>query len=113
MEAFSNMGNHLVSNSAAAINASDDISTVDPDESVLSLAKGPRRRRHDDEESEGIEDDDMESLASMQVNGQKQDIQPEEEKELPPHACAYVCKLDLRFIQSQHTDTNLQLLWHS
>jgi regulator of nonsense transcripts 1 len=97
MEAFSNMGNHLVSNSAAAINASDDISTVDPDESVLSLAKGPRRRRHDDEESEGIEEDDMESLASVQVNGQKQDIQPEEEKELPPHACAYVCKLDLRF----------------
>jgi hypothetical protein len=97
MEAFSNMGNHLVSNSAAAINASDDISTVDPDESVLSLAKGPRRRRHDDEESEGIEDDDMESLASVQVNGQKQDIQPEEEKELPPHACAYVFKLHLSY----------------
>jgi regulator of nonsense transcripts 1 len=95
MEAFSNMGNHLVSNSAAAINASDDISTVDPDESILSLAKGPRRRRHDDEESEGMEDDDMESLASVQVNGQKQDIQPEEDKELPPHACAYVCKLAL------------------
>jgi regulator of nonsense transcripts 1 len=103
MEAFSNMGNHLVSNSAAAINASDDTSTVDPDESVLSLAKGPRRRRHDDEESEGIEDDDMESLASVQVNGQKQDIQPEEEKELPPHACAYVCDLYLwRFSKSEH-----------
>jgi regulator of nonsense transcripts 1 len=95
MEAFSNMGNHLVSNSAAAINASDDISTVDPDESILSLAKGPRRRRHDDEESEGVEEDDMESLASVQVNGQKQDSQLEEDKELPPHACAYVCKLIL------------------
>ncbi len=90
MEAFSNMGNHLVSNSAAAINASDDISTIDPDESVLSLAKGPRRRRHDDEESEGLDEDDMESLASAQVNGQAQPIKPEEEKELPPHACAYV-----------------------
>ena len=84
------MGNHLVSNSAAAINASDDISTIDPDESVLSLAKGPRRRRHDDEESEGLDEDDMESLASAQVNGQAQPVKPEEEKELPPHACAYV-----------------------
>jgi len=82
------MGNHLVSNSAAAINASDDISSVDPDESILSLAKGPRRRRHDDEESEGLEDDDLESLASAQVNGQTQPAEPEEEKELPPHACA-------------------------
>ena len=90
MEAFSNMGNHLVSNSAAAINASDDISTVDPDESVLSLAKGPRRRRHDDEESDGLEDDDLESLASAPVDGQKQPLKADEEKELPPHACAYV-----------------------
>ena len=91
MEAFSNMGNHLVSNSAAAINASDDISTVDPDESVLSLAKGPRRRKHDDEESTGdIEEDDLESLASGALNAQKQVAKAEEEKELPPHACAYV-----------------------
>lgn len=90
MEAFSNMGNHLVSNSAAAINASDDISSVDPDESVLSLVKGPRRRRHDDEDSEGLEDDDLESMASMPVNGQNQRVKPEEEKELPAHACAYV-----------------------
>ena len=88
MDAFSAMGNHMVSNSAAAINASDDISTVDPDESVLSLAKGPRRRQHDDEDSDGIEEDDLESLASHQVDGQKQQPKPEEEKELPPHACA-------------------------
>ena len=91
MEAFSNMGNHLVSNSAAAINASDDISTVDPDESVLSLAKGPRRRQHDDDESESIEEDDLESLASAAVdaNGKKVGQKVDEEKELPPHACAY------------------------
>jgi regulator of nonsense transcripts 1 len=92
MEAFSNMGNHLVSNSAAAINASDDISTVDPDESVLSLAKGPRRRQHDDDETDSVEEDDLESLASAAVdaNGKKQVNKPEEvEKELPPHACAY------------------------
>jgi regulator of nonsense transcripts 1 len=95
MEAFSNMGNHLVSNSAAAINASDDISTVDPDESVLSLAKGPRRRQHDDEESESMEEDDMESLASaaVDVDGKKQVAKAEEEKQLPAHACAYVFAL--------------------
>lgn len=90
MEAFSNMGNHLVSNSAAAINASDDISTVDPDESILSLAKGPRRRQHDDDETESIEEDDLESLASAAVDGKQQVAKAEEEKELPPHACAYV-----------------------
>jgi regulator of nonsense transcripts 1 len=90
MEAFSNMGNHLVSNSAAAINASDDISTVDPDESILSLAKGPRRRQHDDDETESIEEDDLESLASAAVDGKQQVVKAEEEKELPPHACAYV-----------------------
>lgn len=77
----------MVSNSAAAINASDDISTMDPDESILSLAKGPRRRQHDDEESEAFEDD-LESLATDAVDGQKQVAKAEEEKELPPHACA-------------------------
>ena len=90
MDAFSAMGNHMVSNSAAAINASDDISTVDPDESVLSLAKGPRRRQHDEDDSDGIEEEDLESLASHPhlQDGQKQQPKPEEEKELPPHACA-------------------------
>ena len=85
------MGNHLVSNSAAAINASDDISTVDPDESVLSLAKGPRRRQHDDDETDSVEEDDLESLASAAVdaNGKKLVQTAEEVKELPAHACAY------------------------
>ncbi len=85
------MGNHLVSNSAAAINASDDISTVDPDESVLSLAKGPRRRQHDDDETDSVEEDDLESLASAAVdaNGKKLVQKVEEVKELPAHACAY------------------------
>ena len=88
MEAFSSIGNHLVSNSAAAINASDDTSTVDPDESILSLAKGPRRRQHDEDGSDGAEEDDLESLASHQVDRQVQQVKAEEEKELPPHACA-------------------------
>lgn len=79
------MGNHMVSNSASAINATDDISTVDPDESILSLAKGPRRRQHDDD-SDGVEEDDLESLTSA-AQDQKQVAKQEEEKELPPHAC--------------------------
>lgn len=88
MEAFSKLGNFEVSNSAAAINATDDASTADPDESVLNLAKGPRRRRHDDEGSDGLGEDDLESLASMQVDGANGQARVEEEKELPPHACA-------------------------
>lgn len=85
MEAFNKTGNHMVSNSAAAINAVDDISSVDPDESILSLAKGPRRRQHDDDSAV---DDELESLTSAAQEQQKQTTQPEEEKELPPHACA-------------------------
>lgn len=88
MEALSNLGNHLVSDSTAIINATDSLSTTDADESLLSLAGGPRRRKHDDEESEGLEDDDMESMASVPVNGTKPPVKAEEEKELPPHACA-------------------------
>ena len=87
MDAFDKASNHLVSNSAAAINA-DDVSTLDPDESVLNLAKGPRRRQHDDE-SDGP-DDDLESLATDALDGRA--LVPkevEEEKELPAHSCAY------------------------
>lgn len=80
------MGNHMVSNSASAINATDDISTLDPDESILSLAKGPRRRQHDDESVEG--EDDLESLTSAAQEQQQAAKQDEPEKELPPHACA-------------------------
>ena len=103
------MGNHLVSNSAAAINASDDISTVDPDESILSLAKGPRRRQHDDEDSEFLGEDDTESLASHQIDGAAQVLKTEEEKELPLHACAYVG--EVRQI-GRHILKIQQILWH-
>ena len=87
MEAFNNMGNHMVSNSASAINATDDVSTMDPDESILSLAKDPRRRQHDDESADG-ETDDLESLTSAAQEQQQAAKQEEPEKELPPHACA-------------------------
>lgn len=97
-EAFNNVANHLVSDSAAAINAGgdDSLSTIDADESVLARngASAPVRRRRDDEDEDAdlYDDDDMESLISQPVNGINGNIvsKPEEEVELPPHACAYV-----------------------
>ncbi|CAO1597754.1 ATP-dependent RNA helicase [Xanthoria calcicola] len=98
--AFTHLGNHLISDSAPTINAGDDLSTIDADESILdreygtgNLTGGPRRRRHDDddERTEAFDDDDTESMVSMPVDGTngKQISRAEEEKELPPHACAY------------------------
>jgi regulator of nonsense transcripts 1 len=97
-DAFTHLGNHLVSDSANTIRAgpSDETSTIDPDEALLFSAyggRGPRgaRRRTDDDdnETEAFDDDD-ESLASVPVNGLKnlKLPEPEEEKELPAHACA-------------------------
>jgi len=97
--AFNHLGNHLISDSASTINAGDDLSTIDADESILdreygrgNLTGGPRRRRHDDEEegTEVLDDDDTESMVSMPVDGANGKPVPrtEEEKELPPHACA-------------------------
>lgn len=95
-EAFNSLGNHIVSDSAAAINAGgDDVSAVDATDTILHAeshaASRPRRRRADDDEATDVyDDDDMESLISQPVNGaQKQDARPEEDEvELPPHACA-------------------------
>ena len=95
-EAFNSRDNAIVSDSAAQINAGDDLSTVGADDSVLGR-EGPangqgRRRRGDDEDgAELFEDDDIESLVSQPVNGvngQPSNLQDEEEVELPPHACA-------------------------
>lgn len=103
--AFTAVGNHLVSDSASAINAGDDLSTIDAGESALdreygrgNLTGGPRRRRvGDDVEGEVYDDeDDLESLASQALNGANGHLvgkrQEEEEVELPPHACSYVYK---------------------
>ena len=79
MEAFNSIGNHLVSSSNAVINATDDLSTVDPDESVLNIANRERRRRHDEEDSDGFEDDDLESMASASIDGNKSPAKVEEE----------------------------------
>ncbi|ELR02868.1 hypothetical protein VC83_09624 [Pseudogymnoascus destructans] len=97
--AFTHLGNHLISDSAAAINAGDDLSAIDPEESLLygqyggAGGLGPTRRRNDDDdnETEVYDEDDVESLASMAVDGMKslglRGV--EDEKELPAHACAY------------------------
>ena len=107
MEAFAHVGNHLVSDSAAAIKAggSDDLSNIDPDDNLLYgvySGRGGRggrgrigntRRRQDDDDNETEvfdDDDDDESLISAPVDGVKNIKlnEPEEEKELPAHACA-------------------------
>lgn len=98
--AFTHLGNHLISDSAAAINAgADDLSNIDPDESLLygqysgRSGLGANRRRHDDDdnETEVFDDDDAESLASVPVDGLKtMSLRGvEDEKEMPAHACAY------------------------
>ncbi len=100
MDAFTHLGNHLVSNSATTINAGeDDISTLDPDESLLfgkyngRGGLGGARRQNDDDnnETEAFDDDDNESMTSAPIDALKGlALQtPEEDKALPPHACAY------------------------
>jgi regulator of nonsense transcripts 1 len=98
--AFTHLGNHLISDSAATINAGDDLSTIDPDESLLDgeygragLTGGPRRRRHDDDDqTEVFDDDDAESMVSGALGGQDNVIPfpADYEHDLPAHACAYV-----------------------
>ena len=97
--AFTHLGNHLISDSASAINAGDDLSTIDADESALdreygrgNLTGGPRRRVRDDDDNEVLDDeDDLESLASAAVNGANGQLAAKDEDvELPAHACAYV-----------------------
>ncbi|KAF2221914.1 hypothetical protein BDZ85DRAFT_134820 [Elsinoe ampelina] len=93
--AFTHVGNHLISDSASAINAGDDLSTIDADESALdreygrgNISGGPMRRRAGDDD-ELDDEDDLESLASAAVNGANGGLAPkQEEVELPPHACA-------------------------
>jgi regulator of nonsense transcripts 1 len=98
---FINVSNHIVGNSASAINEGDDLSTLDAGESALdseygrgNLNGGPRRRRvGDDDETDLYEDDDLESLASHALNGgqagKAANAGQEEEVELPAHACSY------------------------
>jgi hypothetical protein len=90
--AFTHMGNHLVSDSAATINAgaADDESILDGDLSRGTLTGSRRRRMDDDEETDIYDDDDLESMVSMPVDGAngKVGMKAEEDVELPTHACA-------------------------
>lgn len=92
--AFTHVGNHLISDSAAAINAgNDDLSTLDPDERLLygkfGGHSGRRRADDDDNQTEAFEDDN-DSLGSIPVDDMMglNLKNPDEEKELPAHACA-------------------------
>ncbi|KAF4837191.1 Regulator of nonsense transcripts 1-like protein [Colletotrichum tropicale] len=95
--AFTHLGNHLINDSTAAIKAgADDFTGIDPDESLLYGkfgGRGGRRRADDDDnQTELYDDDDNDSLTSMPVGAMK-DLNlgrpQEEDRELPPHACAY------------------------
>ncbi len=108
--AFTHVGNHLLSDSAAAIKAADndDLSTIDPDENLLfdkygggadldSAGGGSvTRRSHDEDDNatETFDDADSESIVSAAADGVQglglEAEAEEEEKELPAHACAYV-----------------------
>lgn len=96
-DAFSHLGNHLISDSASAINAgADDLSALDADDGLLFRKYGaPERRRRtddDDNQTELYEDDDNDSLTSVPVDGMRGlGLRPDEdehERELPDHACA-------------------------
>ncbi|KAI1000706.1 Regulator of nonsense transcripts 1 [Podosphaera aphanis] len=95
--AFTHLGNHLISDSAAAINAgADDLSNIGPNERLLYSqygGLGNMRRQNDDDNNgtEGFDEDDVESLTSVAVDGLKTlSLRgTEDEKELPSHACAY------------------------
>lgn len=94
--AFTHLGNHLISDSAATIKAGgDDLSTLDHDEALLYAKQGARagRRRDDDDDNQTdlYDDDDADSLTSFAVDGVKNlNVDQQEEEELPEHACAYV-----------------------
>jgi regulator of nonsense transcripts 1 len=96
--AFTHVGNHLISDSAAAIKAgADDLSALDPHETLLygkspnGSGSGSGRRRADDDDNQtgtydGDENDSIDSpidpLTGVKLGS------AEEQKELPAHACA-------------------------
>ena len=93
--AFTDVANHLVSNSAATINAgaADDESILDGHLSQSTLS-GPRRRRADDDETETVDDDDAdadagdaESVANGAIANGNLRHTPEHNADLPAHAC--------------------------
>ena len=93
--AFTHVGNHLISDSAAVINAgADDLSGLDADENLLYAKygepSGRRRADDDDNQTEAFDEEDNDSLNSAPVDGMTglKLKNAEEKKQLPPHACA-------------------------
>lgn len=85
------LGNQLADPFSNMAAAGGDRPAVDLDESTLNMTDGPRPRRHDDydEASDVAEDDDVESTTSNHIAGDTKDQGTvEDEKELPPYACA-------------------------
>lgn len=91
--AFTHVGNHLISDSAAAINAgADDLSALDPDKSLYGkfpAASGRRRADDDDNQTEAFEEGENASLKSVPVDGMMgmKLKNSDEQSPLPPHAC--------------------------
>lgn len=81
--AFTHVGNHLISDSAAAIKAgTDDFSTLDmPDPNSA-------RRADDDDNHTETYDDDNDSIDSPVDGMGGLTLDDAEEKPLPAHACA-------------------------
>jgi regulator of nonsense transcripts 1 len=88
--AFTHLGNHLVSNSASTIAAGDDESILDGHFGRLPAPTRRPRQQDDDDETDVFDDEDMESMASMTVDGAngKGVSKIEELVELPAHACS-------------------------
>lgn len=110
--AFTHLGNHLISDSASTINAGagDDLSSIDPHESLLDREYGrdnlhgiPRRAARTAEATAdpAATRGPIEGPAAIGESGGTTVAQPEEEKELPPHACSYVVSILLLCVEAQ------------
>jgi regulator of nonsense transcripts 1 len=99
---FANLGNHLVSDSVAAIrNGTDDLSAIDPQEALIYRHNYSGRRRADDADDDDdatadgngdlYDGADSESLASLPMDGlaiRDDDDEESHDHPLPEHACA-------------------------
>jgi regulator of nonsense transcripts 1 len=103
--AFTHVGNHLISDSAAAINAGNDLPNLDASDSLLfgdqPDRNGHRRPGPNDTRAELPAEDDDESLSSAAADGitglklDNGEVDPGEvEQDLPAHACAFVSPRD-------------------
>lgn len=97
-EALNSLGNRLVSDRQIVLKPNGIQFESETEESIVGTNATPsaipeasrRRRGNDEEDTDLYDDDDMESLISQPVNGinGNNTTKPEEEVELPPHACA-------------------------